>query len=94
MNKMITIAPFDNDHDVLSIGGLTIENGLDSISIYGELEIYPTTDGLLQAQALQDFANALVAKLEGMKNLTNQSNHTNDNANLQVKNEKITNPFA
>lgn len=50
---------FDNDSEVLQIGALTIENGMDAIVISGDVEISRTQEGRVQAQALFDFAQAL-----------------------------------
>lgn len=88
MNEMITITPFDNDHEVLSIGGLTIENSLDSVLIFGELSIDKSQSGLAQAKALQDISGRLVAMLEQMVDLPNTV------AQSAQPVEQIDNPFA
>lgn len=88
MNKMITITPFDNDHEVLTIGGLTIENGLDTVVLFGELTITKSKDGLTQAKALQAISSQLVTALEQMADLPDEMSV----ATAPV--EEIDNPFA
>ena len=88
MNKMITITPFDNEHETLSIGGLTIENGLDSVLMYGELMITKSKDGLTQAKALQAISNQLVTALEQVADLPDEPSMALTQA------EVIDNPFA
>ncbi|MFB6348274.1 hypothetical protein ACFBZI_02270 [Moraxella sp. ZJ142] len=89
--------PFANDDEVLSIGELCIENGFDSIELYGELSIAYNNDGLIQAKALQDFANRLVAVLENAADngeFDNQNNQSNQNPDSQTTREWVDNPFA
>ncbi|MFC0821129.1 hypothetical protein [Moraxella marmotae] len=89
--------PFANDDEVLSIGELCIENGFDSIELYGELSIAYNNDGLIQAKALQDFANRLVAALENAADngeFDNQNNQSNQNPDSQTAREWVDNPFA
>lgn len=81
------IHPFENDNQVLSIGGLSIENGLDAIEIYGELILRRDVDGLSQAKALQEFAQALVAALE-------QPSIAGADPVAFVPPDRIDNPFA
>lgn len=88
MNEIITITPFDNDHEALSIGGLTIENGLDSVLMYGELMITKSKDGLAQAKALQVISSQLVMALEQMADLPDEPSMVLTQA------ETIDNPFA
>ncbi len=88
MNDMTTMTPFDNDHEVLTIGGLTIENGLDTVALFGELTIAKSKDGLAQAKALQAISSQLVAVLEQMTDLPDEMSV----ATAQV--EEIDNPFA
>lgn len=88
MNDITTMTPFDNDREVLTIGGLTIENGLDAVALFGELTITKSKDGLIQAKALQAISNQLVAALEQMANLPDEMSV----ATAPV--EEIDNPFA
>ncbi|WP_066805069.1 hypothetical protein [Moraxella oblonga] len=53
---------FDNDSEVLQIGALTIENQTDCVVISGDVEINQDQVGKEQAQALYDFAKALLDK--------------------------------
>ena len=62
---MDTIQPFANEAESLQIDELTIENRLDRISIYGNIEITRDKAGLERAQQLQHLLNATVKVLEG-----------------------------
>lgn len=46
MQKNICISPFANEAEVVTIGELTIENRLDTMSIYGTLDIPKDKEGL------------------------------------------------
>lgn len=85
---MTTMTPFDNDHEVLTIGGLTIENGLDTVVLFGELTITKSKDGLTQAKALQAISSQLVTALEQMADLPDEPSMALTQA------EVIDNPFA
>ena len=61
--------PYANEADVLRIGGLSIENRLDRITIDGDIDLTMDRKGLDNARALHDLLGAVVAKLEGQKDL-------------------------
>lgn len=63
---------FDNDHEVLQIGNLTIENGTQSLLITGDVELTKTTMGKEQARVLYEFAQALMAKFDAMDDLSSE----------------------
>lgn len=52
-------APFENEEDSRMIGGLTIENRVDRVSIYGSLDVTLDGEGERKLQELE----ALVASL-------------------------------
>jgi len=56
--------PYANESDVLSIGGLSIENRLDRISISGDIDLAQDKAGLALAQQLQKLLGDVVAQLE------------------------------
>lgn len=60
---------FDNDSEVLQIGALTIENQTDCVLISGDVEINQDQVGKEQAQALYDFAKALLDKFGDLGDL-------------------------
>jgi len=62
-------APYANESDVLTIGGLAIENRLDRITIDGDLDLTMDKQGLEHARALHQLLGAIVDKLEGHKAL-------------------------
>ena len=60
---MAIIKPFGDDSSSVGIGGLTVENGLDSVVLYGSLEITRDRAGLGLARELAELLNAAVAVL-------------------------------
>ncbi|WP_300760280.1 hypothetical protein [Janthinobacterium sp.] len=56
--------PYANESDVLSIGGLSIENRLDRISISGDIDLTQDQAGLALARQLQTLLNDVVVQLE------------------------------
>lgn len=69
---MPDINPFANEADSLEIGELTIENRLDQISFYGDLQITKDKHGLEQAKALKAILDAVVLVLEADKDLPDE----------------------
>jgi hypothetical protein len=61
---MSKFVPFDNEADVLRIGGLQIENRLDRITVSGDLDLTADQAGLADARALHQLLGAVVAALE------------------------------
>ncbi|NHB56811.1 hypothetical protein [Acinetobacter shaoyimingii] len=77
--------PFQVGTESHAIHDLTIENGLDRINIYGNLQIGKDQQGLNAAKTLQALLNQVVSALEHEQNLPEK---------VQVQNEKeIENPF-
>ena len=68
---MVKLTPFADDAASISIGGLTIENGTDRISIYGSLDLTHDKHGLADARALKALLDEAVAHLAGEKDLPN-----------------------
>lgn len=56
--------PYANESDVLDIGGLTIENRTDRISISGDIDLTLDKSGLALAKQLQKLLADVVAQLE------------------------------
>lgn len=78
-------APYANESDVLTIGGLAIENRLDRITIDGDIDLTMDKKGLEHARALHQLLGAVVAKLEEQKDLP---------ATLPAPDvKKVANPF-
>lgn len=77
--------PYANEADVLHIGGLTIENRLDRITIDGDIDLTLDQAGLAHARALHQLLGAALAKLEASKDLP---------ATLPAPDvKKVANPF-
>jgi hypothetical protein len=56
--------PFENGDESSAIYDLTLENQVDCVSLYGNLQITKDQAGLKTAKALQSFINDVVAALE------------------------------
>ncbi|MGA4744719.1 hypothetical protein ACPC5Q_15840 [Acinetobacter junii] len=56
--------PFETENESSSIYDLTLENQLDCVSLYGNLQITKDQVGLKAAKALQQLINDVVIALE------------------------------
>ncbi|MBC9229029.1 hypothetical protein HI850_006755 [bacterium SPL81] len=56
--------PFENGNESSAIYDLTLENQLDCVSLYGNLQITKDQAGLKTAKALQQLINEVVIALE------------------------------
>ena len=77
--------PFEQGTESHSIHDLTLENDLDRVSIYGNLQLTKDQVGLAAAKALQAYLNAIVAKLEQEQQLPEKIQSSAEN--------EIENPF-
>ncbi|NCI77937.1 hypothetical protein [Acinetobacter kanungonis] len=75
--------PFENETESHAIHDLTLENQLDRINIYGNLQIAKDQAGLAAAKVLQAYLNAIVIHLEAETDLPQQ---LNDAATQEVEN--------
>lgn len=76
--------PFEHGDESSAIYDLTLENQVDCVSLYGNLQITKDQAGLKTAKALQNFINDVVAALE-KENLPAQIEHQAE--------QEIENPF-
>ena len=60
---------FENGSESHAIHDLTLENDLDWVSLYGNLQITKDQQGLKVAKALQAFLNDVVQQLENTPDL-------------------------
>lgn len=60
---------FQQGDESHSIHDLTLENDLDRVSLYGDLQITKDQQGLATAKALQAYLNEIVATLEATADL-------------------------
>lgn len=58
------IKPFANESDCLQIGGITIENRIDRVSIFGSIDITRDKDGLAVARELKTILDLTLTELE------------------------------
>ncbi len=56
--------PYANEADVLHIGGLTVENRTDRITISGDIDLTLDKAGLADTRALHKLLSDVLAKLE------------------------------
>lgn len=77
--------PFENGTESHSIHDLTLENDLDRINLYGNLQITKDKVGLEAAKALQLYLSEIVSRLE-------KEDHLPERIETQGENE-IENPF-
>lgn len=56
--------PFADESSSIEIAGLTIENHVDYVSIYGQGRITKDQQGLIQALALQQQLDVIVSRLQ------------------------------
>jgi hypothetical protein len=64
---MSKFVPYKNESDVLRIGGLSIENRLDRITICGDIDLTADQAGLKDARALHQLLAEVVARLEAQQ---------------------------
>ena len=70
--KKSKFVPYANEADVLQIGGLSIENRLDRITLSGDIDLTADKAGLADARALQQLLADVVAQLEARSDLSAQ----------------------
>lgn len=56
--------PYANESDVLHIGGLTVENRVDRITLAGDIDLTLDKAGLADTRALHKLLTDVLAKLE------------------------------
>ena len=84
-----TFKPFADDTAALTIGGLTIENGTDRVSLSGSLDLALDRQVLDHAKALRAALDAVVAVLEADRALPAKAAPP-----PRAKVTKAPNPFA
>ena len=77
--------PFENGTESHAIHDLTVENQLDCVSIYGNLQLTKDRSGLQAAKALQALLNEVVHALEHEENLPEKI--------FRQEEQEIENPF-
>lgn len=84
---MATITPYRNDADTLEIGELKIENGTDTVAVYGSVNLTRDRQGLAQAKALKAVLDKVVTALEAEKDLP-------DHIDPPKAPDQVSNPFS
>ena len=80
------LVPFADNSTSRTIGGMTVENGTDSIAFYGQTDLSRDKAGLERAQALLTFMQQVVDTLAAQKDLPDTL--------PPRKPAKVANPFA
>lgn len=86
---MSRFVPFSDDTATLAIGEFNAENGLQSVALYGTLDITRDKGGLERARELATLVGDIVAKLEATADLPARPPVQPRTAGQSVKN-----PFA
>ncbi len=60
---MLAFKPFANESDALDLNGLSIENRIDHVSIYGDIDFTRDQSGLKKAVALKAVLDSIVETL-------------------------------
>jgi hypothetical protein len=56
--------PYANESDVLQLGGMTIENRIDRVSLHGDMDLTRDKAGLAQAKELHALLASVIRQLE------------------------------
>lgn len=91
------IDPYKNDHQSQQIGQLIIENQTDKVTIYGDIDIERSEQGLAQAKQLQQLMTAIVEALEQDRldnKLFDDTQGSQTNQKIARQTSSIDNPFA
>ena len=80
------ITPFANESESVGIGGLTVENRTDRVSLYGSLDLTRDKEGLGHARRLRALLDEVVRALEGEEDLP-------DEVPAPKRPERVKNPF-
>ena len=84
-----TFKPFADDTTATTVGGLTLENGADRISLSGSLDLARDRQGLDHARALRTVLDGVIAALEAEKALPAKATQP-----ARARTTKAPNPFA
>jgi len=63
VNHTEAFVPYADDAASVQIGGMTLENQLDRIALYGNIDFTRDQQGLAQAQQLKALLDAIVQQL-------------------------------
>lgn len=66
---MPSFRPFANEADALALGGLTVENRVDRVSLYGSLDITRDEAGYALAQRMKQLLDDVVSALANESSL-------------------------
>lgn len=64
---MMMFQPFQIGTESINIDDLTLENGLDVVNIYGQIQFYQDVESLYKAKQLQTILHHIIQTLEQQK---------------------------
>ncbi|WP_198334416.1 hypothetical protein [Psychrobacter namhaensis] len=85
------IEPFANNHQSMQIGELVIENQVDKVIIYGDIELTLDATGYQQAQQLHELTAKIVQAFETPDIYSNNAEKSKENDDQSGRD--IDNPF-
>jgi len=88
MAAPVTISPFADEAATTAIGGLTVENRLDRVSLYGRLDLTRDRQGLAEARRLRALLAAVVAALK------REEGRLPERLGRGLEPERVPNPFG
>ena len=69
MNKF---APFADESQAMALGGLSVENHVDHVALFGSVDLTRDRHGLDVARRLKEVLDAVVARLEAEPDLPDE----------------------
>jgi hypothetical protein len=84
---MTRLHPYQNETESISFGTLTIENRVDRVTVYGNLDVTREKAGLANARQLREIMELIVRALETAPDLPDQ-------VGPPKATKTIKNPFA
>jgi hypothetical protein len=84
---MTRLHPYQNETEAISFGTLTIENRVDRVTIYGNLDVTRDKAGLANVRQLREIMDLIVRALEETTDLP-------DKIGSSKPTRTIKNPFA
>lgn len=86
MMPSVPFMAFQNESDIFEVGGLTVENRLDRISIYGSLDITKDREGLQRALMLKRLIDGVIDEMKRDRPLLEKI--------VIAEGETVENPFS
>lgn len=89
-DQAVSISPFRNESECVTIGGLTFENRNDRVIIYGNVDITRDQKGLVQIEAIRDLVCSIANSLNSAALINNLPESVDPEAPVEI----VDNPFG